>query len=84
MPSTWLGAAVAVAAIAATYFFCVRPGMRGRCAASGSGATTGNGAAGNDVELDRQLAELREEVRMLRAQDMLDTGEVPHKPAPPG
>jgi hypothetical protein len=57
--------------------------MRGRCAASGSGATTGNGPAGNDVELDRQLAELREEVRMLRAQDMLDTGQVPHKPAPP-
>jgi hypothetical protein len=88
MPSTWLGAAVAVAAIAATYFFCVRAGMRGRCAASGSGATTGKGpagndVAGNDVELDRQLAELREEVRVLRAQDMLDTGQVPHKPAPP-
>jgi len=84
VPSTWLAAAVAVAAIAATYFFCVRPGMRGRCAASGSGATAENFAGAKAAELDRQLAELREEVRMVRAQDMLDTGQVPQKSAPPG
>jgi K+-transporting ATPase c subunit len=80
--STWLAAATALAAITATYFFCVRPGMRGRCPASGAGASGGSSAANSNAELDRQLEELREEVRMLHAQDMLDTGQVPHPPPP--
>lgn len=66
MMSTWLAAGVALAAIAATYFCCVRPAMRGQCAASR--ADTGSASA----ELDRQLGELREEVRVLHAQDLLD------------
>jgi hypothetical protein len=66
---TWFAAVIAVAAIAATYFFCVRPALRGRCAMS---APQGPGA-----EADRELAELREEVRALRAQDALDSGRVP-------
>ncbi|MGI8720910.1 MAG: hypothetical protein ACR2JG_01645 [Geodermatophilaceae bacterium] len=71
--STWIAAFVAVAAVAATYFLCVRPAMRGRCPSSGSA-----GAA------DRQIAELREEVRVLAAQDLLDTGRgFGSRPAPP-
>lgn len=74
--SIWIAALVAVAAIAATYFFCVRPGMRGRCAM--------NGAASHDLATDRQVAELREELRVLRAQDSLDSGRVPSsRPTPP-
>jgi hypothetical protein len=67
--STWIALAVAVAAIAATYLFCVRPGLRGQCAASKRSSA--------DAETGRQLAELREELRVLRAQDSLDGGRVP-------
>lgn len=74
----WLAALIAVAAVAATYLFCVRPMLRGR----GHCATTGSPV--QDTELDRQVAELREELRALRAQDALDSGRVPsRKPAPP-
>lgn len=74
--SIWIAAFVAVAAIAATYFFCVRPGLRGRCAMSGD--------TGHDADTERQVAELREELRVLRAQDSLDSGRVPSsRPAPP-
>lgn len=73
--STWIAAFVAVAAIAATYFLCVRPALRGRCAMSG--------ATGADPVTDRQIAELREELRMLRAQDALDDGRVPRSHSAP-
>jgi hypothetical protein len=74
--ATGIAGFVAVAAIAATSFFCVRPCMRGRCATSGT--------TDPDLETDRQVAELREELRMLRAQDLLDDGRVPRsRPAPP-
>ena len=36
---TWLAAVIALAAITATYLFCVRPMLRGRCAASASSTT---------------------------------------------
>ena len=73
--STWIALAVAVAAIAATYVFCVRPGLRGRCAMSRSSSS--------DTATGQQLAELREELRVLRAQDSLDGGCVPRRhPAP--
>ena len=73
--STWIPAFVAVAAIAATYFFCVRPAMRGRCAM--------NRSAGHDPDTERQVAELREELRVLRAQDSLDSGRVHRQPTSP-
>lgn len=74
--STWIAAFVAVAAIAATYFFCVRPAMRGRCAMSGT--TDG------DLATDQQIAQLREELRVMRAQDALDSGRVTSsQPTPP-
>lgn len=76
--ATWLAALIAVAAVAATYFFCVRPMLRGR----EDRATTGNVA--QSADLDRQVAELREELRALRAQDALDSGRVASsKPTPP-
>ncbi len=74
--STWIAALLAIAAITATYLFCVRPTMRGRRMTSGLAAP--------DVETDRQLAELSEELRMLRAQDSLNSGPAPiSKPTPP-
>lgn len=76
--ASWLAALLAVAAITATYFLCVRPLLRER----GHRVTTGNSA--QNTELDRQVAELREELRALRAQDALDSGRVPSsKPTPP-
>lgn len=84
---TWVAALIAVGAITSTYFFCVRPAKHGKCAMSGSSAQPGavsehGGTRYSDT--DRQLAELREELRMLRAQDALDGGRVPHTgPASP-
>lgn len=76
MTSTWIAAFVAVAAIAATYYLCVRPALRGRCAMTGT--------TGTDLTTDRQIAELREELRMMRAQDALDDGRVSRShPTPP-
>ncbi|MDQ2706460.1 MAG: hypothetical protein M3Z25_01965 [Actinomycetota bacterium] len=75
--STWLSAAVAIAAIASTYFFCIRPHLRGH------GCGGANGGSAHDAEMDRQVAELREELRVLRAQDRLDSGQVPSGKYPP-
>ena len=72
--STWIAAFIAVAAVGATYFFCVRPATRGRCGM--------NRTAGHDPSTERQVAELREELRVLRAQDSLD-GRVQRQPASP-
>jgi hypothetical protein len=77
--SVWVAGLIAVAAITATYFSCVRPHLRGR-AGCGMAATGGQ----QGTELDRQVAELREELRVLRAQDALDSGRVTSsKPTPP-
>jgi hypothetical protein len=65
---TWLTAVVAVAAIGAVYFFCMRPMRRGNCAMTGGSA--------QDPELARQIADLREELRVLRAEDALESGQV--------
>lgn len=77
---TWIAAVIAVAAITATYFSCIRPHLHGRgCAMGGSaGQNTGTPtAAAEAAETDRQLAELREELRVLRAQDHLDSCRLP-------
>lgn len=70
---TWVAALIALAAIAAVYFFCMRPMRKGTCAMSGS-AVPGDQEAerANDAELARQIAGLREEVRVLRAQRTVD------------
>lgn len=80
---TWIAAAIAIGAITSTYFFCVRPGMRGRCAAAGTGAARPGITAGRGDDLDRQLAQLREDIRVLHAQDLLDAGQATPKPVPP-
>jgi hypothetical protein len=74
--STWVAAVIALAAITATYLSCVRPALRGRCAASASVAEP------EGRELDRQLTDLREEVRILRSQHNLSADQSP--PGAPG
>lgn len=69
--STWLALLVAVAAIAATYFFCVRPMPRGKC---GMAMEEDDRRA---VERSRAIAELREELRILRAEDSPGPGPAP-------
>jgi hypothetical protein len=66
---TWIAAIIALAAIAAVYFFCIRSMRKGNCAMGGGTAS--------DSELDRQIADLREELRVLRAQDSLEPGSAP-------
>ncbi len=73
---TWVAALIAVAAITAVYFFCIRPMRSGNCAMSGGSA--------EDAELARQIADLREELRVLRAEDSLASGRVPTDPPKPG
>jgi hypothetical protein len=81
---TWMSAVIAIGAIASTYFFCVRPGLRGRCAAGGTGAPHISATASRgDDDLDRQLAQLREDIRVLHAQDLLDAGQAAPKSVPP-
>lgn len=53
---TWFVALVAIAAVTVTYFSCVRPMLRGRGRC---------GAPGGSGDLDRQIAELREDVRVF-------------------
>lgn len=75
--SAGIAALIALAAITVTYFCCVRPMLTGRS----HGAAT---SSAPDAELDRQIADLREELRVLRAQDALDRGRVPRsRPTPP-
>lgn len=66
--STWVAALVAAAAITLTHFLCVRPMMRGRggCAMPGCGPGGQQGVGGSEV------AQLREEIRALRAEDRLN------------
>lgn len=61
---TVLLAAIAAASLAATWLCCVRPMRRGRCSMSG-------GAGNGDPGLRRQIAELQDEIHVLRAQDVL-------------
>jgi hypothetical protein len=66
--STWVAALVAATAITLTYFFCVRPMMRGR----GGCAMPGCAPVRQQGDGDSEVAQLREEIRALRAQDRLD------------
>jgi hypothetical protein len=83
--TSWLPPLIAAAAIAATYLFCIRPHLRGRSCGMNTATNAGSTEAGSaDAEVARQVAELREELRVLRAQDALETGRVPGgKPNPP-
>lgn len=70
---TWLAALVAVAAIAATYFFCIRPMRRG-------GHCGMDSACRSEAEREREIADLREELRILRAADAVDSGDPGYHP----
>lgn len=61
--STWVVAVIAIASVTATCLFCVRPMLRRR---------SHRGAPGGRADLDRQITELRDDVRVLRAQEMGD------------
>lgn len=76
MTHTWLPAAVALVAIAMTYFICVRPHLPGR-RCSGAGSHSENDAIG------RQLADLRDELRALQADHGFARGPVPGTNPPP-
>lgn len=65
--STWLAFLIAAAAITATYFFCIRPMRRGQC-----GMAMGDDQ--RDEKRTREIADLREELRILRAEDSLGSG----------
>ncbi|CAM4339950.1 hypothetical protein NONI108955_21695 [Nocardia ninae] len=56
--SIWFAAALVVAAVTLTYFCCIRPMRRGSC-------RVGAKPAG----VERELAELRADLRSLREQD---------------
>ncbi|MGH3678262.1 MAG: hypothetical protein ACRDU5_21510 [Mycobacterium sp.] len=71
--STAFALLVAAAAITVTYLMCVRPMLRGRGHCAGSDTQPGG--------LDREIADLQEQVRVLRAQDQIDSGTVP-RPEP--
>ncbi|MEU0467064.1 hypothetical protein ABZ215_23945 [Amycolatopsis sp. NPDC006131] len=58
---TWLAAVIALGALAATYFLCWRPMVRGRGRC---------GLAASDR--DREIAALRQELRDLRTETMPD------------
>jgi hypothetical protein len=58
--ATWVAGLVALGTIVAVYLGCVRPMRHGHCALH-----TGV----RNTDLDRQFAELRAELRVLRARD---------------
>lgn len=73
--STYVAGLITVVAIGAVYLFSVRPHLRGQRAMAGDS---------DNAEQDRQIADLRKQLRMLRAQDSLDTPRVPNsEPTPP-
>lgn len=74
--STWAAALVAAAAIGLTYLFCVRPMMRGRGHCGMSARTSRHDEERGVTK--REIADLREDLRILRAQDRLR-----RRPLPP-
>ena len=81
MSELWLPAGVAVAAIALTYLFCIRPMRRGHC---------GMMPSSGENELDKELSEARTTLsRMLadghRGHELIETprsAEAPRSTAP--
>lgn len=79
--SVWIALLIAVAAVSTTYVCCIRPLRRGRCTPSSSMARRALGSGCGSMqrtETGHQLAELLEDVRILRAQDALGSGQKPH------
>jgi len=67
--SEWLlPAGVAIAALALTYLFCLRPMRRGYCSA-GTNRVAGGAEAGHTEDSDRALRHARTELARLRAED---------------
>lgn len=68
---TWMAALVLAVAIGATYVFCIRPMRRGECGAGAAGVA-------HDAEHAREIAELRDEIRILRAENDLERDQAQH------
>ena len=64
MISTGLAASFLVTSVALTYFFCLRPMKRGRCAMTSCMPT--RAPMGRDAE----IAKLREEIEALKRQNV--------------
>ncbi|MEO5321024.1 hypothetical protein PV761_20855 [Arthrobacter sp. CC3] len=60
-----LAAAVLVASLALTYFFCLRPMRRGRCAMAPKAQAYGHSTA--PVDREAEIARLRDEIAALQA-----------------
>ncbi|RAX15283.1 hypothetical protein DC347_18080 [Pseudarthrobacter sp. AG30] len=60
-----LAAAVLVASLALTYFFCLRPMRRGRCAMAPKAQADGHFAA--PVDREAEITRLRDEIAALHA-----------------
>ena len=74
MTSLQLAALVAVVAYALPYFICVRPHLPGR--------RSGVESQSENQAVDRQLANLRDDLRALRDHDGLDAGRMPDSNPP--
>jgi hypothetical protein len=74
MTSTWLAAAVALVAIALTYFSCVGPHTPGRACVVESRS--------ENQAVARQLADLRDELRALQAHHGFAGSRTPQHGAP--
>jgi len=66
MPSWAFPALLLVAAVTVTYFSCVRPMLKGKGHCAGQNSPGADGDA-----VGREIAALREELRILRAEDSL-------------
>lgn len=72
--SVAVAAVILMAAVVAVYLCCVRPMRKGTCAMP---SLHGDGGQDHDERaVAREIAELREEIRILRAQETLDRGAV--------
>lgn len=63
MISTGIAAAILAASAAFTYFFCLRPMKRGRCAMTSCMPTRPS------MSREAEIAQLRQEIQELRRQD---------------
>ena len=73
--SSWLASVVAVVAIAMTDLICVRRHLPGR--------RSGIESRSENQAVERQLANLRDDLRALRDHDALDGGRMPDSNPPP-
>ncbi|WP_137121301.1 hypothetical protein [Segeticoccus rhizosphaerae] len=65
--STAIALLIFLASVGAVYFLCVRPMRKAQCAMSGT--ESGNRRHEDGSDIGRQIADLREEIRILQVDD---------------